>query len=811
VHLLLTTVGALALAAPAPPPSPPDPPPPLAESATAAPTVARGPIAVVVSGGISQGAYLAGQMYALVEHLKGAGRAQGWTRPEDFPPLVLTGASAGSISAVLMAAELGLHGLEPQPSPEASLFFRAWVPMGLTPGAESLDATVEGETGLLNRVVADRAIDALPALGKAPPPARPWAGPIRLGMQTTRMVPVPDADGPTVQVNEAFAFEFDALGGLAAPRVLYSDDTIEAERATLNDAAAVARISSAFPIAFSPVWLDCSDYRALAYWRDRPCTTDGRDAVLMFDGGVYENNPVTLAWTLLEAASLEAAPVPFVYLDPDLRGSPSAPADCAPLSRPQPDTPLEQALVLGGTVGGTFRVQSVADFARDHRGEVSLLPVCQTTAPVSGELGAFFGFFERSIRAWDFYAGMLDARRYLAHSSEALGLPALAAPTVAAGSLYHPVAAAFEDPRVQQHIAQGFDADPEPARALAAQVVDGAFRVRPDPGPGGDPMDALLAIPLLRRPEEAAFACWGPLEATPAACDTLARSPALRDPAWERLRVEMWHNLRTLTWVSLTRVLWQRPARGGAEQFAGLTWITHALSEPQACVSDTGEPCPPYRFSALDLARRPGEEDGQPFWRLFRNRMYDLVLRLGDSDLDGDALWTAALTRYVDRVAFGSTRRTSGHLSGAPATVTEPAYQLGLTERIYTTPRVTPRPIPGGVLAATGYLERRTGTWAMGAALRPALVLRAPQVVPVGSLVRPSLELGVIAGVERRWSVDGPPVWELYPGLEVNYQIWGVARLGALGRGHLPDEQRSWTDGYGWSDLQLFVELPLPF
>jgi len=814
VSPLLPALTALALASPVPPQTAP-------AGAASAPGPARGPVAVVVSGGISQGAYLAGQMYALVEHLKAAGRAEGWQAPQDFPSLVVTGASAGSISAVLVAAELGLRGLEPQPSPEDSLFFRAWVPLGVTPGAESLDAEVDGETGLLNRVVADRAIGALPALSASPRPARPWAGPVRLGMQTTRMVPIPDTSGPTIQVNEAFAFEFDAEGGLSAPRVLRSGESGEVtsgagDRASLTDAAVIARISSAFPVAFSPIWLPCSDYRELAFWQGRPCTTDGRDAVLMFDGGVYENNPVTLAWTLLDRDhdAPAGAPVPFLYLDPDLRGSPRTPTECAPLSRPQPDTPWEQAQVLAGTVGGTFRVQSVADFARDHRGEVALLPVCQTTAPVSGELGAFFGFFERSVRAWDFYAGMVDARRYLAHAGESLGLPDIEPPPVAAWSLYHPVAAAFEDPRTRSHLAQGYDPDPTPSRALAAQVADDAFRHRLSAGPAGDPLDALVAVPLLREPGEEAFACWGPLEADQDRCQALALDPSLRGPEWDRLQTEMWHNLRTLTWVSLTRVLWQRPARGGAEQLAGLTWITRVLSEPQPCVDSEDADCPPFRFSALDLARRPGEEDGQPFWRLFRNRMYDLVLRVATSDRSDEGapdLWPATLGRYVDRIAFGSTRRTAGHVSGAPATVTEPAYQIGLTERIYTTPRISPRPIPGGALAGTGYLERRSGTWAMGATLRPALVVSAPRVVPVGSLVRPSLEVGAVAGLERRWSADGPPAWELYPGLEVNYQIWGVARLGVIGRGHLPDSERGWTDGYRWSDLQVFAELPLPF
>ncbi len=768
----------------------------LAPSAHAAPA----PVAVVVSGGISQGAYLAGQMYALTEYLKSAARESGWSAPEDFPPLVVTGASAGSISATLLAAELGARGLDAQPVPEDSLYFRVWVPMGLTPGEESLDAPASGDSGLLNRVAADRAIAALDYLERADPP-RPWAGPVRVGMQTTRLVPLPDSVGPTVQVNEAFAFELQ--GDLSSPVALQAPGPWPASRpARLTDLAEIARISSAFPVAFSPVWLPCDRYEALSYWPERPCNSDGKDAVLLFDGGVYENNPVDLAWALIDDRS---ATVPFVYLDPDLRGSPRDPRECSPMTGPQPEAPWDQVLALAGTVGGTFRVQSVAGFARDRLGEVSLLPICQTTAPVSGELGAFFGFFERSVRAWDFYAGMIDARRFLLARAGDLGLPRAPLPAVDPESPFHAVARAMSDPRVAASLKEGFSPDPGPAERLAMAVADDAFGDPP-------PLERLVALPLVRppSPEGPAFSCWGLLERDPGACRQQASDPAARGEQWAALEADMWGNLRTLTWLSLTRVLWQRPPRGAGEQLVGLEWLIRKLSAETPCPQ---EGCAPFRFAARDLAVSAVNDRGEHFWRLFRNRLRGLAAAAGRSDFDSDGApepGAVLVSRYLEQVVFGSTRRSAAHLSGAVVAATDPAWQLGFTERLYTAPRLDDRPLPGGALSLTGYLERRADAWALGATLRPSLVARAPQVVPIGSLVRPSLELGPTVSLERRWQ-SGVPLWEVYPGVDLNYQIWGVMRLGVSARGHLPDGQRGWTDGYSWSDLQLYAELPLPF
>src|SRR5688572_10673391 len=100
------------------------------------------PVVIVVSGGISRGSYLAGQLYVFQEELR--------TAPEP-PRLVLAGSSAGTVSAVVVALELHAHGMAPI-APERSALFRTWISLGLHSGPGSLDAypTDKSESWLFN-------------------------------------------------------------------------------------------------------------------------------------------------------------------------------------------------------------------------------------------------------------------------------------------------------------------------------------------------------------------------------------------------------------------------------------------------------------------------------------------------------------------------------------------------------------------------------------------------------------------------------------------------------------------------------------
>ena len=73
------------------------------------------PVALTINGGVSLGAYEAGYLYYLTEFFK--------ANPKAFETRVITGASAGTLNAVLTL----LATVQPEPVPVAeSLFFKIW-------------------------------------------------------------------------------------------------------------------------------------------------------------------------------------------------------------------------------------------------------------------------------------------------------------------------------------------------------------------------------------------------------------------------------------------------------------------------------------------------------------------------------------------------------------------------------------------------------------------------------------------------------------------------------------------------------------
>jgi hypothetical protein len=73
------------------------------------------PLSFTLRGGVSLGAFEAGYLYYLSEALK--------RNPDIFDPRIVTGASAGSINALLLLMALGA---EPEDNPQESTFYRVW-------------------------------------------------------------------------------------------------------------------------------------------------------------------------------------------------------------------------------------------------------------------------------------------------------------------------------------------------------------------------------------------------------------------------------------------------------------------------------------------------------------------------------------------------------------------------------------------------------------------------------------------------------------------------------------------------------------
>lgn len=137
------------------------------------------PVAFVVSGGVSLGAYEAGFLYAIVEALK---------RHRDvFDIRVATGASAGSTNGFLSL----LASCEPPvPDPTQSLLFSAWKEVGFPRLFDPKDTT---PIAAFSRKPLDRLAEKIQARFMA---GVPTSCDVMLGVSTTRLASQKHVLGP---------------------------------------------------------------------------------------------------------------------------------------------------------------------------------------------------------------------------------------------------------------------------------------------------------------------------------------------------------------------------------------------------------------------------------------------------------------------------------------------------------------------------------------------------------------------------------------------------------------------------------------
>jgi predicted acylesterase/phospholipase RssA len=307
--------------------------PPLPVSPSAAPA----PLALTVAGGVSLGSYEAGYLYYLTETLK--------RNPEFFDVQVVTGASAGAANSLLTV--LSLCGPQ-ETDPERSVFYRAWIPVGLGELFRPEDVSV---MGIFSKQAIHLALDQIEAAWDE---GLPDACDIVWGVSTTRLAPIPVAVGDGAfqipRLEEKFVVRIRGRGLGRVPLVQnYVDRDFGLEQPLLpidgDPSTAFTSLrelmlaSAAFPIAFAPQALRfCStdpatggirwipqdervgtvqrfvqaglrivagaevsvDDRAFFSERDAPCTEDRARVEYFIDGGVFDNQPLRLAARVAE-------------------------------------------------------------------------------------------------------------------------------------------------------------------------------------------------------------------------------------------------------------------------------------------------------------------------------------------------------------------------------------------------------------------------------------------------------------------------------------------------------------------------------
>jgi predicted acylesterase/phospholipase RssA len=395
------------------------------------------PVAITVSGGVSLGAYEAGFLY----YSLAAQRAN----PGSSRVVIATGASAGSVNALLtLRASCGDASLDPR----QSLFHRVWVPMGLNqlfrPESRSPVAAFSQQSFQeVGAMVEEELARGLPEDCD-----------VVLGIVASRLSPrlVEAAEGrlKVPVTEEHFVVRIRGRGEGRPPLVTnYVDPDSLDEQAFLPEApdggvpfpflldAVIA--STSFPVAFPPRPVKHCVVRTRG--RTAPfCPEASATTGLFVDGGVFDNSPLRLAATYA-AGGLSSSPgrglrwnhgprlsasrkpppeVAFAFLSADAAAFPDQTAS---------DSGGDQSLLplllreMGGFVNSA-RSRELFLLIQDYPETAENLIFPRRHFPAaSSPMYAFFGFFDRGFRSFDFDLGMYEARRQL----ESFTVPRLAA------------------------------------------------------------------------------------------------------------------------------------------------------------------------------------------------------------------------------------------------------------------------------------------------------------------------------------------------------------------------------------------------
>ena len=402
----------------------------LAALLLAAPPAAHAmPVALTVSGGVSLGAYEAGYLYYSL--------AAAQANPGLAHVLVATGASAGSVNALL---SLRASCAGTFPDPRDSLFYRVWVPMGLKQlyrpdGPSSLAAFSQDSLVRVGTLVEEELSRGLPEHCD-----------VVLGIVASRLSPrLLNAASDRLKVpvtEERFTVRIRGRGPGRMPLLTNYVDLDEVDEQALLPEAADGSVpfaglldaviaSTSFPVAFPPRPVKHCVVRTQG--KHPPFCPEGvATSALFVDGGVFDNSPLRLAATFA-AGGLTQSPVGSMRWkdSPNLQdpGAPSrdltfaflsADAAAFPDQTASPSASGDPSLLpllikeLGGFVYSArsrelyLLIQEFPEIA------ANLVYPRRHFPAASSPMYAFFGFFDRGFRSFDFDLGMYEARRQMA-------------------------------------------------------------------------------------------------------------------------------------------------------------------------------------------------------------------------------------------------------------------------------------------------------------------------------------------------------------------------------------------------------------
>jgi predicted acylesterase/phospholipase RssA len=378
------------------------------------------------------GTWEAGYVYLLLEQLK-------VKRTHDVK--VVSGASAGSANALVAA----LSSCRPvNPNPLADPGWRAWGEIGF---AQLFDKKSRSSESLFTRGALEQ---AFARLGNLFEEGLEDGCDVVLGVVVTRVAPrtVELQKGFAVpRVEEKFLVRITGRGVgkrpllrnyanpaayLPQPLLPFIDDKdgtdAEAWSRNFGRLRGLLFASTAFPVAFAP--------QAIEYCLSTPprdgvpadlTCTEPRFVDLFVDGGVFDNNPLRLAYTVADNRLDVSSARPLWREDVRISGpSPevlhlSMDPDTVAYPPEDPDAPtgpsrgmLDQVFALTGGFVENARAKELYTLAQEKQELSQRMRLSVGYFPKASEpLNAFLGFFDADFRLYDFYLGMYDAYREL--------------------------------------------------------------------------------------------------------------------------------------------------------------------------------------------------------------------------------------------------------------------------------------------------------------------------------------------------------------------------------------------------------------
>lgn len=399
-------------------------------------------LAITISGGVSLGAYQAGYLYYLTETAK--------RNPTLFDFRLVTGASAGMINAMLTLLSMGREDGAVL-DPTESLFYKIWTEMRYR---ELLDIENAPPGALSSKRLLNQLADVIES---------EWNKGLKADFDMVFGASATRFEGRNVEISdslhvktleEKFAFRVRGRGrGIRSAVTNYVDTHFGLQQALLpfappdglslkrsSDFSVIRQImfaSSAIPVVFQP--------QEVAYCLTQPggvgdkkrredtsCRDPDREDYFV-DGGIVDRKPLRLAHRIARSGlvlsdrgfpewrdepDMERGTLPenvfFLYVDPRTPSYPTPVADDA-------DEFFAESAKVFKTAGqffkGIFRsVQSkeLYTLVEEHPEIRQRIQLATHNFPtMGGQMANFFGFFDRKIRKFDFYLGMLDARRFL--------------------------------------------------------------------------------------------------------------------------------------------------------------------------------------------------------------------------------------------------------------------------------------------------------------------------------------------------------------------------------------------------------------